>query len=276
MKTELTSDQVFSFVFREAKPSRQLAICSAAILVCAIVIAALEPQASQDLTFLWAVFHWVTHLAGGLVIRVVSYFAILRAGVSNRWSIAFAVGVMPFGVALLSLGIDTLIAFLTGVSATLPDGYLQELRHVALPVLSLTSIFLLALFNAIKLAAAHQADLIKRFLKKPALRNIFVELPTTLGDDVICLSANDHYIHLRTALGSVMLNRRFSDCVDLLSEFDGLQVHRSHWVALKHIVNVKPKGSSYVCILEDRSEIPVSRRKYGDLKLDLLNHAKQR
>ncbi len=279
MQTDFTSEQVFSFVFRDATPLRRLRICSAAILVCATVIAALEPEASRELAFLWAVFHWVAHLAGGGAILIAFYFAALRAGASDLWAVAWALALMPCGVALFSLGIDTLIAFATGATERLIadywiEGYWKELRNVALPAIGLTSIFLFAVFTAVKLALVRQAEFIKRFAKKPSLRKVFPELPASLGDDLISLSANDHYVHLRTSLGNVMLNRKFSDCVDLLSEFDGLQVHRSHWVGLKHVLKVRPNGSSYVCILQDCSEIPVSRRKYADMKLNLLNHAK--
>jgi DNA-binding LytR/AlgR family response regulator len=67
----------------------------------------------------------------------------------------------------------------------------------------------------------------------------------------------------------VMLSRKFSDCLEKLKPFTGLQVHRSHWVRSKHVDQIKAKGSSYLCILSDGNAIPVSRRRHAELKLIL-------
>ncbi len=247
----------------------QLLVSVIVLLVCATVLAGLEPGASRALSFPWALLHWIVHLLGALLIFAFLTIAAMRLGIPDLWAIVAAVLVLPLCLAPLSLGTEAIIAHATGITDRNPDGYWEELSRVAIPAVGLTTLSVLAVFKAAEFAVKHRAQLVARFDKEPSLRSLFSNVPHTLGEDLISVSANDHYVQLRTTDGSAMLSLKFTDCVKKLAAFNGVQVHRSHWVRLKHITNVRPNGSSYLCTMRDGSEISVSRRRYKDLKQSL-------
>ena len=69
-------------------------------------------------------------------------------------------------------------------------------------------------------------------------------LPDALGETLDSLSMNDHYVEAVTAKGSVMIHLRFKDALEELSGYPGLQIHRSHWVALDASERIEGKGRS--------------------------------
>lgn len=73
------------------------------------------------------------------------------------------------------------------------------------------------------------------------------------------LSVQDHYTHVRTSRGSELILLRFSDALREIDGVDGLQVHRSHWVATAFVSRLERGDGKLTAILEDGTEIPVSR-----------------
>ena len=94
-------------------------------------------------------------------------------------------------------------------------------------------------------AAARQA----RFLDR---------LPDTGSRDVVYLHVNGHYINVVTTTGSHMILMRFADAVAELGDM-GLQVHRSYWVALRHVTGAQRRDERTVLHLTGDHEVPVSR-----------------
>lgn len=83
-------------------------------------------------------------------------------------------------------------------------------------------------------------------------------IPFELGDDVIFLAANQHYIDVHTRKGSALVLYRLSDAVKEMGD-RGAQIHRSYWVAYDAIGAIKRDGSSLQVVLEDGRSLPVSR-----------------
>jgi len=76
---------------------------------------------------------------------------------------------------------------------------------------------------------------------QPVIKNsaFFLRLPESLGTDLISLQSQDHYVEVKTTLGSKLILIRLSDAIRELELIEGLQVHRSWWVTHKHIVEQK-------------------------------------
>ncbi len=77
------------------------------------------------------------------------------------------------------------------------------------------------------------------------------------------VSVQDHYVIVQTSRGREMILMRLSDARKETDPVDGLQVHRSHWVAKAHVREVLRQNGKRVVVLADGVEIPVSRT-YAD------------
>lgn len=84
-------------------------------------------------------------------------------------------------------------------------------------------------------------------------------LPKALGDDLVSVSMQDHYLNVTTAAGSTLLRTRLADALLELGDYPGTQIHRSHWAARDHAVSVRRQGSIYSLVLDDGRKLPVSR-----------------
>ena len=91
-------------------------------------------------------------------------------------------------------------------------------------------------------------------------------LPEQLGRDLVCLKMADHYVEAFTTAGSTLVLMRFADAVEELHEADGLRVHRSHWVARRHVVKVSRRNGRTVLHMTGGHEIPISRGYLADVR----------
>ena len=78
--------------------------------------------------------------------------------------------------------------------------------------------------------------------------------------DLLHLRMQDHYVEVNTAAGSELLLLRFRDALREVEDVNGLQVHRSHWVARDAVARVERRGGGRVILrLVNGSRVPVSR-----------------
>lgn len=82
-------------------------------------------------------------------------------------------------------------------------------------------------------------------------------------DGVRHVTAEDHYLRLVLADGPKDYRRplvlfRLSDALPELAVHDGLQVHRSAWVARRHVAGARRDGRRWLLVLADGSEQAVS------------------
>ena len=83
-------------------------------------------------------------------------------------------------------------------------------------------------------------------------------LPAKLGRDIVYVKVNGHYLKVVTTDGSGALLMRLADAVQELGEA-GMQVHRSSWVAHRHITGVVQRDDKTLVRVTGGDEIPVSR-----------------
>lgn len=95
----------------------------------------------------------------------------------------------------------------------------------------------------------------------------FDALPAALGRDVVALSAQLHYLDVHTTRGRSLVLYNLRDAVGVLDRtVEGLQIHRSHWVADRHVRRLVRQGKNWRCELSNGLELPVSRRRQGEAK----------
>ena len=92
------------------------------------------------------------------------------------------------------------------------------------------------------------------------------ELPPALGSDIVALQMEDHYVRVHTALGSDLVLMRLRDAMAQLDGLEGLQVHRSWWVARGAVKDIVQDGRKVRLILTRGIEAPVARAKVAELK----------
>ena len=84
-------------------------------------------------------------------------------------------------------------------------------------------------------------------------------LPPELGRDLVYLRMADHYVEAFTTSGSTLVLMRFADAVAALEGAGGLRVHRSYWVAKKHVTGTARRNARTTLRLTGGHEAPVSR-----------------
>lgn len=92
------------------------------------------------------------------------------------------------------------------------------------------------------------------------------QLPAEIGSDIIALEMEDHYVRVHTALGSALVLMRMRDAVALLGDLEGMQVHRSWWVARGAVEDVLREGRNVRLSLARGIEAPVARANITALR----------
>lgn len=95
---------------------------------------------------------------------------------------------------------------------------------------------------------------------------ILKRVPVEKRGVLLSLSVSDHYVEVVTTNGSDLVLMRLSDAMAETGDTPGLQVHRSHWVALSAIASARRDGAKAVLTLTDGREIPASRTYVPALK----------
>ncbi len=91
-------------------------------------------------------------------------------------------------------------------------------------------------------------------------------LPPRLGRTVLCLQMEDHYVRVHTPLGSTLVLMSLSQAMAGLKDLEGVQTHRSWWVARTAIVGMVEDGRRLRLRLSGGQEAPVSRARVGTLR----------
>jgi hypothetical protein len=91
-------------------------------------------------------------------------------------------------------------------------------------------------------------------------------LPGRLGQDLLCLTMEDHYVRAHTALGSDLVLIPLKQALTELADLEGLKVHRSAWVARSAVQETVQRDRSVALRLKNGLLVPVSRTSVARLK----------
>jgi DNA-binding LytR/AlgR family response regulator len=94
----------------------------------------------------------------------------------------------------------------------------------------------------------------------PAARPPLIErLPATARGRLTYMSMQDHYVDVHTDRGSALILLRLADAVRETAPMAGVQIHRSHWVALDAVQDTLRKDGKLYVKMNDGALLPVSR-----------------
>ncbi|MFC6584141.1 LytTR family DNA-binding domain-containing protein [Sulfitobacter aestuariivivens] len=85
-------------------------------------------------------------------------------------------------------------------------------------------------------------------------------------EDIVSLSMQDHYVEVVTTQGEHLILIRMRDAIQELADLEGLQIHRSHWVARAHLQELRSKGHRTWVRLSDGRELSVSKTYLPDVE----------
>lgn len=100
----------------------------------------------------------------------------------------------------------------------------------------------------------------------PPSNPLLDQLPAELGSEIVALEMEDHYVRVHTALGSALVLMRLRDAMALVGEIEGMQVHRSWWVARAAVEDVVREGRNVRLKLPRGIEAPVARANVAVLR----------
>lgn len=92
-----------------------------------------------------------------------------------------------------------------------------------------------------------------------ALPALLLRLPLEKRGALVSISVQDHYVDVTTTRGHDMLLLRLGDAMREAAPEAGLQVHRSHWVAVAQVVSARRNGDAAVLVMRHGRDVPVSR-----------------
>jgi hypothetical protein len=108
------------------------------------------------------------------------------------------------------------------------------------------------------LVAGQQPDATKT-ASPPEPPPILERLPLPQRGRLLHLEVADHYVEVTTDRGRALLLLRLSDAIRETAPVPGLQVHRSHWIALDAVRKATRQSGRPVLELENGAIIPISR-----------------
>ncbi|MFC5355874.1 LytTR family DNA-binding domain-containing protein [Azospirillum himalayense] len=239
------------------------------LLTAALVLTLLGPFGTfADLTLAQRLAYWCGLIGlGGLAFELLTLAAgrLLRERI-GAWR-AMLAGVILAVAALMTLTVALLEKWLRGMDFLRPLGLAELFVYVVLVTLLVSAIPVwLELRDRGLLAAPTPPPcppVPDNAAATPAERpepTFLTRLPARLGRNLLALEMEDHYVRAHTAEGSDLILMRLRDAIAELAGLEGMQVHRSHWVAAAAVAGVerKPDGK-LVLVLRNGLRVPVSR-----------------
>jgi DNA-binding LytR/AlgR family response regulator len=198
----------------------------------------------------WLIVHtttWAIAIVCAMVAEV-----LLRGRIGKtlvRMMIGSLVAALPIGFALGVID----FAF-TGQWTEMDSGL-----HRALFALPLCALFCLLSYVAMQRQIAEVAIPAVSQPVTSSEPEILTRLKPHNRGALVRLSAEDHYTDVVTTRGHELILLRFADALKELGGTPGLQVHRSHWIAVAHVDELKRDNGKLFVVMKDGTEIPVSR-----------------
>lgn len=163
---------------------------------------------------------------------------------------------LPITAGLLLLG------GAVGAMASLSEWPLQFVYVCVVSAVLTTGAWALDQYAEQKAAVAAQQDATKPGAQPTAdSPSPFAErLPHNLrAADIFAVSAEDHYLRVHTSAGQELILMRLADAIRELKGLDGLQTHRSWWVARQGLADIVKGDGKLALKLKSGADAPVSR-----------------
>lgn len=241
-------------------------------LLVGIVLGTIGPYDSSNLPNIAARFgYWISLLLFGAMISgpvARAFFPWLGTKMTDAkiGFIAFcAVLSVPIFTTVILIDVFMVNIIFEAEGPATPDTVLDRLLSMPFGVLGYLllygQVFVVSVmaFGAVVLLAADHTKRKSGDPEKPAGYRFLNRLPAELGQNLLCLSMEDHYVRAHTDKGNSLVLMRMSDAMEELSDYPGTQTHRSWWVAYAAIKKVSKEKRRHLVHLHNGIEAPVSQ-----------------
>ncbi len=166
----------------------------------------------------------------------------------------------------------------------------QENNLIAILALLLISyvglIILISIFNSLTISAIRNSAIIYGIIsifstivlrqilnienlihiEKKYCPDILKTIPLPKRGDLWGLQANDHYVNIITSKGNHMVYSSLANAIGNSTPINGVQIHRSYWIAQDGLKDIVRRNNRYVCILKNGMEINASRKGVEEMR----------
>jgi len=262
------------------------------IVVCSaltILFTVMKPEVTAGLGFFMRLAYWVSHIGVGMLgIILASY--IIRVFYSRAAPVVIVIGLTGVTAAILTSPLYYAMDVWFPIANTVDDDWLDTFEKrgwwaamiaeaiEVMPMLlaSWYTVNLPLLFNRpiLRYTPPPPDDpqtpdendaLIEQKKRQEVIDNLYHELPGALGTEIVAISSDLHYLNIHTRLGRTLVLGSLRRYVEAFDQ-DGIQVHRSHWVAKAHITKVHVSGNEAYCLMSTGLSVPISRSKRKQVK----------
>ena len=208
----------------------------------------------------WAITVFCCYLTGQ---GAATYFIeVLRDQITQRWPRVIVAGL------LASLPVTIMVLVINGVAYQHMD--VQESLTIWLYATIIT-LAIVVLFVTLS-DLTHPVAATEGGVPGPAVETASVAIsaapaPPAILERValpqrgklLALIVEDHYVDIVTDKGKTLVLMRLADAIREAAPVPGLQIHRSHWVALDAVVRTQRSEGKVVLVLSNGMTLPVSR-----------------
>jgi hypothetical protein len=249
-------------------------------LALVVVFAWMEPAGSAGISFGQGLVFWTIQISILIPLLIaiqhsVSHYITL-ATPQTPW-IQTAISGVVAAILFVPVGYLLDVAFAIPedeASAGIVWGLLDEAAGVVVPVtvtwLALNAPWILQLDFSKRYSETaspergkHEAETASR-AQQPT--RFLQEVRSRTSGDLISISSELHYVRVITTDAEVMFLYNLKDALEELPADAGMRIHRSHWVSRGHIKDLARRNGSWECTLSNGKRLPISRRKYSEVK----------
>lgn len=217
-----------------------------ALAVTVLAFTVLGPFETSALPFSLRFVYWAICISTGWICVIFLLMLFLRHPKMDEWPGAFRVGL---AVLLASVPIGLIVIKVEWV-----------IRGNQLGIWAMLNVlFVCSLIGGLMYLRVSTRLGVLQATDTPKLVPFLKRLPFDLGQQIVSLSTQDHYVEVTTQKGSALILIRFQDALAELGTYGGVQIHRSHWVALDSVHKTMRQDGKLVVQLQDGRILPVSR-----------------
>jgi uncharacterized membrane protein len=244
--------------------ARDIIIC----IVLGLLFALLGVYDSDDMSLLPRIVFWTLMMCGGAVLFAVTEPIVFGSFLKDTHPAAQLIAVavlISIPITIVLSGMNTQFTY---------DWPAKNWAGQFINVFTLSIVITVGRYALFQIANYMKVSVPVAETPQDAANLFLSRLPLKFRSAALyAVSSEGHYLRVHTDKGSDLILMRISDAIRELAAADGLQVHRSWWVARSGIEEVKRDKGRRLLVLKNGEVAPVSRTYLSALKSAKLDGA---